>query len=156
MDKQKMIEERRRLAERRRLFEEERRIMEEERRMMEDERSMIEDEKRSIGEDRQRMIEEREDFDRIRENDRSRIDDGVRTLRRIARGLAGDGSSPSSPGGRPAKRPRRTSGGLEMRPEPTILPETSTSPRNGTDPMGLPAASDEIKNLWRQIEFPQG
>ena len=165
-DEQKVIEERRRLAERRRLFEEERRIMvererlvdegrrlmDEKRRIMEDERSILEDEKRSIDEDRQRMIEEREDIDRIRERARS----SLRTIKRTARELAGDGSSPSSPEGRPAKRPRRTSGGIEMRPEPTIMPETSTSSRNGTDPVGLSAASDEIKNLWRQVEFPQG
>ncbi len=88
---------------------------------------------------------------------RSGIEEEVQTLRRTARELAGD-ASPSSPEGRPAKRPRRTPGGPEMRSDPTILPETSTrptSPRNGTDPSGLSAASDEMKNLWRQIEFPQ-
>ena len=158
-DKKRVTEERRLLVERKRLFEEERRIMLEERRMMEAERSIIEDDKRSITEDRQRMIEEREDIDRIRENALSSMDDSVRTMRRAARKLAEGGtrgledrSSSSSTEGRPAKRPRRTPSGPRMRSVSTAAPRSS---RNGTDPLGLSTASYEIKNIWRQIEFPQ-
>ena len=107
--------------------------------MMEDERRMIKDKKMSMHEDRERMIEEREDIDRLRENALSGIDDSVRNLERTARVLA--------------------EGGPQIRSEPTILPKTSTtrptSPDNGSDSLGLSAASDEMKNLWRQIESPQ-
>ena len=165
-DKKEVIEERRLLAERRRLLDDEKRILVEDREIMEAERSMIEDKKTLMREDRQKIVEEREDIDRLRENALSGIDDSVRFLRRTARELAEGGardsedrSSYSSPEGRSAKRPRRTPGGPQMPSEPTIPPEASTarptSPRNGTDPLGLSAAPDEIKNIWRQIEFPQ-
>ena len=172
-EKKKVIEERRRFEEKRRQFEERRRhfdegrrqfeeeriTMEDDRRTIEDERSMLEHEKMLMHEDRQKMTKEREDFDRLRENALSGMNDGVRIIERAARKFAEldtrgleDRSSSSSPEGRPAKRPRRTPGGPQMPSVPTALPRSS---RNGTDPLGLSTASDEIKNIWRQIEFPQ-
>ena len=163
MEEKTRFEERRRLfeegrslfEEERRLFKEERRLVEEERiriqddrRKIEDKRSMLEHEEMLMHEDRQKMTKEREDFDRLREN-------ALKAARRFVeldtRGLE-DRSSSSSPEGRPAKRLRRTPGGPQMPPAPTALPRSS---RNGTDPLGLSTASDEIKNIWRQLELPQ-